>query len=194
MRFLTGVLLGVMLVGGGAVGYVRLTGVTATAEPGEVEVRVMRWLRDFATPADLAARQSPAAPSPEALAEVLAEARAHYADHCATCHGADGGGHTAIAHGLSPRPPDLRAAATQSQTDGALFHVIEHGVRFTGMPGFATGTAEGEAASWALVRLIRTMPTWTAAEVAAVTAAMPRPAAEIRREIAEEQFLAGGTP
>ena len=188
-RLAAGVLLGVLLTVGTAVAYVRLTGVEAVAAPGALETRAMRWLRGFATPAALDDASNPVPLS----AEALAEARAHYADHCATCHGADGRGDTAVGRGLSPRPPDVRAPVTQGQSDGALFHVIERGVRFTGMPAFTTGTPDGETASWALVRMIRTMPGWTAADVDAVRAAMPRPPAEVRRELEEEQFLAGGT-
>ena len=38
----------------------------------------------------------------------------------------------------------------QSLTDGELFWIIENGIRFTGMPGWGTGTPEGEQASWHL--------------------------------------------
>jgi cytochrome c len=32
--------------------------------------------------------------------EILAEGRAHFADHCASCHGNDGGGNTEMGRGL----------------------------------------------------------------------------------------------
>ena len=188
MRLLLGAVAGVLLVSVGAVGYVRLTGLDATVAPGAVERAVMDRLRQWAVPADVAALVNSVPETPD----ILHEATEHYADHCAQCHGADGSGDTAMGRGLSPRPPDLRQPATQGQSDGALFHVIEKGVRFTGMPGFSTGTTEGETASWALVRLVRRMPQWTAAEVDAVRAMQPRPPAEVRREIDEERFLAGG--
>jgi hypothetical protein len=41
----------------------------------------------------------------------------------------------------------MRDTATQSLTDGALFSIIEHGIRLTGMPGWGTGTPEGERQS-----------------------------------------------
>lgn len=188
MRLTLGLVGGVLLVSAGAVAYVRLTGLDATATPGAVEAALMNRLRHWAVPPELAARTNPAPDTPE----TLREAAEHYADHCVQCHGPDGSGDTALGRGLSPRPPDLRGRGTQAQPDGALFHVIEKGVRFTGMPGFATGTAEGEAASWALVHLIRRMPAWTAAEVDAMRALQPRSPAEVRRELEEERFLAGG--
>ena len=188
MRLLLGVVAGVLLVAIGAVAYVRLTGLDATVAPGTVEAVVMGRLRQWAVPPDVLALVNPVAETPD----TLRDATVHYADHCAQCHGADGGGETAMGRGLSPRPPDLRKPATQDQADGALFQVIEKGIRFTGMPAFTTGTAEGQWASWALVRVIRRMPQWTAADVDAVRAMEPRPPAEVRRELDEERFLAGG--
>src|SRR5262245_35247464 len=60
----------------------------------------------------------------------------------------------------------MRLPATQSLTDGELFWIIEHGVRFTGMPGWSTGTKEGEVASctWCtLFATCRTLqrPSWS---------------------------------
>lgn len=188
MRFLLGTVAGVLLVVIGAVAYMGLTGLDATVAPGAVETVVMGRLRQWAVPPSMAGLVNPVPDTPDARLT----ATEHYADHCAQCHGADGSGETAMGRGLSPRPPDLRQPATQDQADGALFQVIEKGIRFTGMPGFATGTAEGEAASWALVHLIRRLPVWTAAEVDAVRALQPRPPAEVRRELEEERFLAGG--
>lgn len=188
IRFTVGVVIGVILTLTAAAGIVRLTRLDATIAPGFLERQLMSWLRTFSVPADVAARANPVVASPE----VLREARAHYADHCAVCHGTDGRGDTSMGRGFSPRPPDLRAGATQGQRDGVLFQAIERGVRFTGMPAFATGTPEGEAASWALVHLIRTMPRWTPADIAAVRAMEPRPPADVRRELEEERFLAGG--
>ena len=52
----------------------------------------------------------------------------------------------------------MRAANTQSLTDGELFSIIEHGIRLTGMPGWGTGTPESERDSWSLVHFIRRLP------------------------------------
>ena len=84
------------------------------------------------------------------------------------CHANDGSGKkTAIGNGLYPKPPDLRAAATQDLTDGELFYIIENGVRFTGMPAFGTGKPDpaGEKQVWQLVYFIRHLPRITPAEI-----------------------------
>jgi mono/diheme cytochrome c family protein len=112
-------------------------------------------------PADLRQAGNPVAPTPA----VLVEARAHFADHCAICHGHDGKGRTQIGERLYPRVPDLTLDPTQSLSDGELFSIIENGVRLTGMPGWGDGTAESGYGSWTLVHFIRRLPQLTADEI-----------------------------
>jgi hypothetical protein len=61
----------------------------------------------------------------------------------------------------------MRAAATQSLTDGEIFYIIENGIRFTGMPAFGTGKPDpaGEKQVWQLVRFIRHVPRITPDEI-----------------------------
>src|SRR5439155_24894386 len=56
-------------------------GFSAHDEPTTVEQVVARTMRHWAAPSDLRGRKNPISLTPE----VLAEARAHFADHCATC-------------------------------------------------------------------------------------------------------------
>lgn len=170
-----------------ALTYVRLTGLSARPEPGAMEARIAGAVRSLAILGAVRQRQNPEPVSAENIAEGLA----HFADHCAVCHGTDGSGETAIGRGLFPRPPDLRAEATQRLTDGELFYVIENGVRFTGMPAFATGTTEGEAASWRLVHLVRQLPRLTDEQRDAIAELTPRSPQQIRQEIEEDAFLNG---
>jgi mono/diheme cytochrome c family protein len=167
--------------------YIKVTGLNARTEPGPVETSVARAIRRLAVPADVRDRRNPV----ELTEEVAAEGLAHFADHCASCHGNDGGGDTEMGRGLYPKVPDMRHPATQQLTDGELFYIIENGVRFTGMPGWATGTPAGEQASWHLVHFIRRLPNLTAEETKRIEALSPRSPEAIRQEIAEEQFLQG---
>ncbi len=181
-------LLLVLAAGGLAVVfYVRTTGLSAMPVPGVLETRAVRFVRGFAVPADVRTRVNPVPASPEALREGLE----HFADHCASCHANDGSGDTTLGRSLYPKAPDMRRSATQNMTDGELFWVIENGIRFTGMPGWRTGTQEGEDASWRLVQFLRRLPQLTAADTALMERYNPRSPAEIRQEIAEEQFLQG---
>jgi mono/diheme cytochrome c family protein len=172
------------------VAYVRVTGLTAKAEPSAVEARAARFVRSLAVPADVRGRRNPVAASAEALADGLA----HYADHCASCHGNDGSGSTEMGRGLYPKAPDMRLAMTQQLSDGELFYIIENGIRFTGMPGWSNGTQEGEDSTWRLVHFIRHLPQITPEEVERIGALAPRSPEEIRQELEEERFLRGDAP
>jgi mono/diheme cytochrome c family protein len=187
---LLGVVLTLAVLAALALVYVGTSGLTARGEPGPIEASLARAARSFAVPSDLRTMANPEPRTPE----VLAEALGHYADHCAVCHGNDGSGRTPVGQGTWPKAPDMRLAATQGLSDGELFHVIEEGVRFTGMPGWRTGTAEGAAASWHLVHFIRHLPNLTPDELERVGTLAPRSPDDIRQEIEAEQFLQGGDP
>lgn len=167
--------------------YVRATGLSARATPGAVEARLARAVRGLAVPREVRERQNPVPRSDEALAQ----GRAHFADHCSSCHANDGSGDTEMGRNLFPKAPDMRLAATQDLTDGELFWIIENGIRFTGMPAWSTGTREGEEASWHLVHFIRRLPDITEAEVEEMEGLNPRSPEEIRQEIEAERFLRG---
>ena len=129
-------------VGASIVGtWVLAGGISARPEPGRAEAMVARRLRSLAIPRADYDRHSPVAPSREMAREGLA----HFADHCAGCHSNDGSGDTQMGRGLYPRPPDMRKDATQALSDGALFYIIENGVRHTGMPA---GAPARPKASW----------------------------------------------
>lgn len=187
MRTVVVVLLTLCLAAAAAAGYVAWSGVSANPGPGAMETWVARQLRAVATPRTDRTRQNPV-PDDTASRE---SGMAHFADHCAGCHANDGSGDTAMGRGLWPPAPDMRRQATQAMTDGELFAVIEHGVRFTGMPAFGDGTTEGERGSWQLVRFIRQLPGLSAADLERMKDMNPRPPDEIRRQIEEDAFLEG---
>ena len=185
---LAGVILGgVVFVAAGFV-YLRATGLSTRAEAGRLETSIARGARRFAIPFDARARANPIPESADALADGMA----HYADHCANCHANDGSGDTEMGRGLFPKAPDMRLAGTQELSDGELFYIIEHGIRFTGMPGWSTGTAAGEESTWQLVHFLRRLPRLTAEELEAMKQRNPRSPEEIRLEIEEERFLNEG--
>jgi len=162
-------------------------GVSARPAPSSMEAFAAHRLRAWAIPSAAAARTNPVPESPEVLAEGLA----HFADHCSICHANDGSGKTTLGQGLSPRAPDLRLPATQQLSDGTLFYIIENGVKLTGMPAWGTGTAEGEAASWRLVRFIRHLPSLSEAELQRMESLNPKSADEWREAEEERKFLEG---
>lgn len=163
-------------------------GISARTEPSRLEAMLARPVQKFLL------REARNRMNPVPLSsEVLTEARGHFADHCASCHGNDGSGRTELGAHLYPRVPDMRLAFTQDLSDGELFSIIEDGVRFTGMPGWGDGRDQGRA-SWKLVHFIRRLPQLTADEIAKMRALNPRTPEEWREQQEEEQFLEGDEP
>jgi len=80
-----------------------------------------------------------------------ADAAAIFRSKCANCHGADGGGKTAV--GKSMRLRDLRSAQIQGMSDEALFNVIANGKGK--MPGYSKSL--GADTCRALVAYIRSL-------------------------------------
>lgn len=181
-------LLGLIVVAAsGVVFYVMRAGLSARQEPGAAEIFVARTVRNLAVARHARGLRNPIERTPE----VIAAGRAHFADHCASCHANDGSGNVEMGRNLFPKAPDMRLAATQDLTDGELFWIIENGIRFTGMPGWGTGTREGEESSWHLVHFIRHLPDVAEAEIEQMEALNPRSPQEIRQEIEAERFLRG---
>lgn len=164
-------------------------GFSTHEEPSRLEAWVARSARHWATPADLRGEKNPLPLTPQ----VLAEARAHWADHCASCHGNDGRGQTELGKRFYPRAPDMTLPATQSLSDGELFSIIENGVRLTAMPGWGDGTAESAYGSWGLVHFVRHLPQLTPEEIAEMEALNPKTPEEWKQMQAEEAFLSGET-
>jgi mono/diheme cytochrome c family protein len=163
-------------------------GVSARQEPSWIETRAALFMRGWMTPSTYKGLQNPVSNTQE---NFLA-AREHYADHCASCHNNDGSGNTEMGRNLYPKVPDMRLPRTQALSDGELFYMIENGVMLTGMPGWSTGTPEGEKSSWQLVHFIRRLSSLTPEDLQEMERLNPRSRAEFEEERKIEDFLEGG--
>ena len=181
-------LLATAIVGLGMAAYaIASKGLSTRVAPSAIETSIALAMRKLATPNALRRAENPTPSTPE----VLKEALAHFADHCATCHANDGSGHTEMGRSFYPPAPDMRAGRTQQLSDGELFSIIEHGIRLTGMPAWGTGTPDGERASWQLVHFIRKLPTLSADEIALMESMNPKSPDEFRADEEARRFLAG---
>ncbi len=162
MRFLLGVVFGILLVaiGAAAVVYTGSFNTAATIPPSKVE-------KNFATFAlnKSVARRAPSRKNPlPATAETLAGGLAHFRENCVICHGAPGVDPGEIGQGLNPGAPDLTLPRVQARSDGELFWITSEGVRMTGMPAFSPTHGENEI--WQVVAFLRHLPEITDEEKA----------------------------
>ena len=188
LRLLAWLLVLAIVVAGGVMLLLQGRGVGARAEPSALETRVALFMRGWMTPSTYKGLKNPVS----ATEENFTAAREHFADHCASCHSNDGSGNTEIGQNFYPKAPDMRLPRTQNLSDGELFYIIENGVMLTGMPGWSTGTPEGEKSSWQLVHFIRRLPKLTADDLAIMEQFNPVSRSVIEEERKIEDFLKGG--
>jgi hypothetical protein len=176
----------VLFFGGAMFWIVSANGFSARTLPTPLERVVMRAIHRWSVPSSARVLTNPVAFSPE----VWAQSRAHFADHCASCHANDGSGTTEIGRNLFPKAPDMRLAATQDKSDGELYWIIENGIRLTGMPAWGTG-GNDDVDSWKLVHFVRRLSQLTPEQLKEMAAANPKSPAELQEEKDDERFLAG---
>lgn len=167
-RVLVGILAGIGVLTIAAFIWLVSGGMSSRRNPGTVETWLAVRMRSITISSADRKMTDPEPPGPLGLKIGMEQ----FADHCAMCHGNDGGGDVDLARGLYPRPMDLRSEATQAMTDGEIFHIINDGVRFTGMPAWNHEPRE----SWALVQFIRHLPALTKAELDHMKVLNPRAA------------------
>ncbi|MBT9369106.1 c-type cytochrome [Rhizobium sp. CSW-27] len=93
--------------------------------------------------------------------QMLPMAAGHFEQGCAMCHGSPAAPRSAVVFGMLPVPPDLKPRVP-IWSDAELFQIVQHGVRFTGMPAWPSQQREDEV--WAMVAFLRKLPGMTASE------------------------------
>jgi mono/diheme cytochrome c family protein len=154
VRFLLGVVVGVLLVavGAAAVVYTGSFNTSATIPPSKTE----RALTTLALNKSIA-RRAPNRKNPlPGTAEDLRGGLAHFRENCVICHGAPGVDPGEIGQGLNPGAPDLTLPRVQARSDGELYWITSNGIRMTGMPAFSPTHGENEI--WQTVAFLRHLP------------------------------------
>lgn len=162
-------------------------GFSTRNEPSAPEAWLAGNLRDWSVPGAYKDMRNPV----ECSAQALTDAKAHWADHCATCHANNGAGDSMLGKTMYPRPPNMREAATQKQSDGELYYTIKNGVRLSGMPAFGA-PGDKDADSWKLVCFVRHLPQLTPEEVDEMKKLNPKTPEDLEEERQEAEFLNGG--
>ena len=162
-------------------------GFSSRANPGVVETVLAGTMLDAAIPSRYKTMKNPVSDTPE----VVHEAMAHWADHCAPCHANNGSGDTMYGKTMYPRPPDIRQKDSQEMSDGELYYIINNGVRLTGMPAFGA-PGDNDIDSWKLVVFIRHIPSLSQSESQEMEKLNPKSPQEMQEEQQEDEFLRGG--
>jgi mono/diheme cytochrome c family protein len=155
-RIIAAVLIAVLVVllGGFAFVYSGFYDVAATEPHWPVTRWVLDTLRTRAIKLHAAGIEAP--PGLDDPTKVLIGV-AHFAAHCAICHGAPGVPRGDIARGLYPPPPDL-AKAAPLYSPAEVFWITKHGIKMTGMPAWSDHSNEE---LWATVSFIQKLPGMT---------------------------------
>lgn len=126
--------------------------ISALQKPGRVE----SFLADSALEWFVArGANAPLAAAPLDSPENVSAGKAMFVDECGLCHGSLGRRPTEMGRSLHPRAPALDSARVQGWSNRELFWIIKHGIRNTGMPGFARIHSDREI--WRLVDYIRSL-------------------------------------
>lgn len=108
----------------------------------------------------------------------------HYDRICSSCHGGPGLGQSPQALAMTPRPQHLPDVVGQF-SDAELHWIVQHGVKFSGMPAWPAADREDEV--WALVSFLRRLPGMEAADYAEMVAAPEEDAPRMPYQVAAVQ-------
>jgi thiosulfate dehydrogenase len=140
MRFLLGVVVGIVLVGVGAFCYFALGfAPVATSSPDmPFEKRLAKMALD-----KVIEKEMPKTVPVPVNDATMSDGAAIYIDHCAVCHGLPNGQRTTIAAGMYPKPPQLfHGKGVTDDPVGETYWKVANGIRLTGMPAFKPSLTE----------------------------------------------------
>lgn len=120
----------------------------------------VRWFLDRTMHSSVRSHAEPASDAVLAAADVTAGA-GEYKSMCQHCHGGPGVEPAAWSRGMNPRPPHLVDAAREWPA-GEVKWIVEHGIKYTGMPAF--GADHDDATLWNIAAFVKRLPGMTPAQ------------------------------
>lgn len=149
MKFLAGLILGLLIVPCGA--YLYFTGGSAPVATTDSDMPFEKFFAKKAQHARIDKEMPKNVPIQATEANYVAGAEL-YKQHCAVCHGLPLTPKTAIAQGMYPKPPLLmEAKGVTDDEPGESYWKISNGFRLTGMPGFSKSLSETQMWQMALL-------------------------------------------
>ena len=150
MKFIAGLVLGIILVPAGL--YFYFVGGSAPVATTDPDMPFESYLARKAQHVRID-RDMPKNVPIQATEENYLAGAALYKEHCAVCHGVPDSQKTAIATGMYPRPPQLfLGKGVTDDEPGESYWKIFNGFRLTGMPGFSKSLNETQM--WQIALLV----------------------------------------
>ena len=116
---------------------------------------ITRWFLQFSKQRSLATHTvGMETPALDEARLVLRGANA-YENNCRACHGSPSLPNPRVAQAMLPRPPYLPHTIPGWEAN-ELFHIVKHGLKFTGMPAWPSQQRDDEV--WAMVAFLRKFP------------------------------------
>jgi cytochrome c553 len=107
---------------------------------------ITAWLLHFAMERSIATHTATMEPPDTREPWRVMQGAGHYEDGCRPCHGSPGRPMPRIPAAMTPHPPALAEVVAESDPE-ALFYVVKHGVKFTGMPAWPAQQRDDEVRS-----------------------------------------------
>jgi thiosulfate dehydrogenase len=149
VKFIVGVLLGVLLVPFGV--YLYVAGGSAPVATTDSDFPFEAFFAHKALNARIKKDMPKSVPIQQSEANYLAGADL-YKQHCAVCHGLPLAPKSAIATGMYPHPPLLfEGKGVTDDEPGESYWKIFNGIRLSGMPGFSKSLSETQMWQMALL-------------------------------------------
>ncbi len=151
-----GALLGVLaLFGiGAAVGLLVLLSGIVPIHASSGHWAVTSWLLDFAKTRSVSTYSLGTKAPDLDDSDLILKGALHYDSGCRSCHGSPELNHPRIARAMTPKPPYLPPDIGRFEPP-ELFHIVKHGIKFTGMPAWPAQQRDDEV--WAVVAFLRKM-------------------------------------
>ena len=150
-------ILGVMAVGGFLVAASGIIPITASSG----HWAITRWFLSFSMHRSVATHTLGMDAPPLDDPALVIKGAGHYETGCRPCHGSPALRQPRIAAEMTAEPPYLPSEIPKWE-DEELFYIVEHGVKFTGMPAWPAREREDEI--WAMVAFLRELPGMSAEE------------------------------
>ncbi|MBS7699937.1 MULTISPECIES: c-type cytochrome [unclassified Chelatococcus] len=116
---------------------------------------ITEWLLRFGMENSVKARAPDGELPPGFDADRVRLGAGHFHAGCAYCHGTPGSSVPLVAAQMLPPPPALEDKVG-TWTDGELFWIVKHGLKYAGMPAFPSVERDDEI--WAVVAFLRRFP------------------------------------